>query len=70
MLIPVQLEADGPITEMDDLLLTRHSGLVDNAHEQTHWTEYWLADRCVHRSVHVHLKQGIQMGLAQGDFGG
>ena len=43
---------------MDPALLRRVDGTVDNDNECTTWTEYWLGDELVHRSVHVTLKQG------------
>ena len=42
--------------DMDDSLLVRKDGSVDNDIEYTTWTEYWLDDELVHRSVHVTLK--------------
>lgn len=42
--------------EMDEDLLVKKEGLVDNDIEFTTWTEYWLDDELVHRSVHVTLK--------------
>jgi hypothetical protein len=42
--------------EMDDSLLERKDGSVDNDVEFTTWTEYWLEGELVHRSVHVSLK--------------
>jgi hypothetical protein len=42
--------------EMDDSLLVRKDGSVDNDIEFTTWTEYWLDDELVHRSAHVTLK--------------
>jgi hypothetical protein len=42
--------------EMDDSLLVKKEGSVDNDIEFTTWTEYWLDDELVHRSVHVTLK--------------
>ena len=42
--------------EMDDSLLVKKEGSVDNDIEFTTWTEYWLNDELVHRSVHVTLK--------------
>lgn len=61
-MITVQLEVDGPITQMDEALLERRDGFVDTPKEHTTWVEYWLPgtmDRAVHRSVHVTLKQGL-----------
>ena len=43
--------------EMDDSLLERRSGEVDNDNELTTWTEYWLDGELVHRSAHVTLKK-------------
>lgn len=43
--------------EMDDSLLERRSGEVDNENEFTTWTEYWLDGELVHRSAHVTLKK-------------
>jgi hypothetical protein len=42
--------------EMDEFLLVKKEGSVDNDIEFTTWTEYWLDDELVHRSVHVTLK--------------
>jgi hypothetical protein len=42
--------------EMDESLLVKKEGSVDNDIEFTTWTEYWLDDELVHRSVHVTLK--------------
>ena len=62
MKITVQLTPDAPITEMDESLLVRSEGGVDNENEHTTWVEYRLtsdplAERAVHRSVHVRLKR-------------
>ena len=43
--------------DMDDSLLRRQDGALDNEDEHTTWTEYWLDDELVHRSVHVRLKK-------------
>lgn len=42
---------------MDDSLLVKKEGTIDNENELTVWTEYWLNDELVHRSAHVTLKQ-------------
>lgn len=44
--------------DMDESLLRRVDGEVDNDNERTTWVEYWLGEELVHRSVHVTLKQG------------
>ena len=43
--------------EMDDSLLEKKEGFVDNDEEYTTWVEYWLDGEIVHRSVHVQLKK-------------
>jgi len=43
--------------EMDDSLLEKREGAVDNDNEYTTWVEYWLGEELVHRSAHVNLKQ-------------
>lgn len=43
--------------EMDDSLLSKQEGSLDNEDEYTTWVEYWLADELVHRSVNVTLKK-------------
>ena len=43
--------------EMDESLLEKKEGYVDNDHEYTVWIEYWLDGELVHRSVHVQLKK-------------
>jgi hypothetical protein len=43
--------------EMDDSLLVKQEGSLDNDIETTTWTEYWLDGELVHRSAHVILKQ-------------
>ena len=54
--------------DMDEALLERRDGLVDNDNERTEWVEYWLGDELVHRSVHVTLKQGVEHVLELGSF--
>ena len=41
---------------MDDSLLVKKTGSVDNDIEYTEWVEYYLSDELVHRSAHVTLK--------------
>ena len=43
--------------EMDDSLLEKREGSVDNENELTTWVEYWLEGELVHRSAHVTLKK-------------
>jgi hypothetical protein len=53
---------------MDTSLLEKREGSLDNDNESTTWVEYWLNDEMVHRSAHVHLKQGITALMTQGAF--
>jgi len=43
--------------EMDDSLLVKQEGTVDNDNELTTWTEYWLDGELVHSSAHVTLQK-------------
>ena len=43
--------------DMDDSLLVKKEGVVDNENEYTTWVEYWLDGELVHRSAHVTLKK-------------
>lgn len=43
--------------EMDESLLEKREGNVDNDNEYTTWVEYWLDGELVHRSAHVQLKK-------------
>jgi hypothetical protein len=45
--------------DMDDSLLEKREGLLDNDNERTTWVEYWLGEELVHRSAHVALKQSL-----------
>lgn len=60
-MITVQLEENGPITEMDEALLEKHEGFVDDEIEYTTWVQYRLLgqERIIHRSAHVRLKQSV-----------
>jgi hypothetical protein len=42
---------------MDDSLLVKAEGAIDNEDEYTTWVEYRLHNELVHRSVHVTLKK-------------
>jgi len=53
---------------MDDSLLEKREGSVDNDNENTTWVEYWLADELVHRSAHVRLKKPIVSTSEAGSF--
>ena len=45
--------------EMDDSLLEKREGSVENDTETTSWVEYWLNGEMVHRSVHMALKRSV-----------
>ena len=55
--------------EMDDSLLEKKEGSVDNDIEFTTWTEYWLDDELVHRSAHVTLKTSPFTALEAASLG-
>ena len=42
--------------DMDESLLEKKEGSIDNDNEYTTWVEYWLDEELVHRSAHVTLK--------------
>jgi hypothetical protein len=71
-MINVQLDPDGPITQMDEADLVKRVGSHDDEFESAEWIEYRLrsdhtAARAVHRSVHVTLKKTAT--LASGEIG-
>lgn len=43
--------------EMDDSLLEKREGMIDNDNETTKWVEYWHEGELVHRSVDMALKK-------------
>ena len=51
--------------DMDDSLLEKREGSVDNDNEYTTWIEYWLDGELVHRSAHVTLKQPPSFTLGE-----
>ena len=54
--------------KMDDSLLEKREGSVENDNENTTWVEYWLADELVHRSAHVRLKKAMVSTSEAGSF--
>jgi len=54
--------------DMDDSLLEKREGSVNNDNENTTWVEYWLADELVHRSAHVMLKKPMISISEAGSF--
>ena len=54
--------------EMDDSLLEKREGSVDNDNETTTWVEYWLGEELVHRSAHVRLKKPATLTSSVASF--
>lgn len=44
--------------EMDEVLLEKRTGSDDSVTDVADWVEYWYEGILVHRSVHVHIKEG------------
>jgi len=54
--------------EMDEALLEKREGSVDNDNEYTTWVEYWLDGELVHRSAHVQLKKSVVLSGSTASF--
>jgi len=54
--------------DMDDSLLEKREGVIDNENETTNWIEYWLEGELVHRSVHMVLKKMVSLEGEVGNF--
>ena len=54
--------------EMDESLLEKKEGSIDNDNEYTTWVEYWLDGELVHRSAHVALKQSVTLAAEAASF--
>ena len=54
--------------DMDDSLLEKRDGTVDNDNEFTTWVEYWLNGELVHRSAHVQLKKAVTFSAEAASF--
>ena len=54
--------------DMDESLLEKKEGSVDNDNEYTTWIEYWLEGELVHRSVHVQLKKSVELAVEAASF--
>ena len=54
--------------DMDDSLLEKRDGTVDNDNELTTWVEYWLDGELVHRSAHVTLKKTVTLTSSVASF--
>ena len=47
--------------DMEEELLEKRVGTEETDAEVISWTEYWYNDELVHRSVHMNLKQGLNI---------
>ena len=54
--------------DMDESLLEKREGTVDNENETTSWVEYWLDEELVHRSAHVQLKKTVTLTSSVASF--
>jgi len=56
--------------DMDEALLDKREGVVDNDNERTTWVEYRLPgqNEIIHRSVHVQLKRSVTVESIVGGF--
>lgn len=64
----ITIDRGNGIEMYDEALLTPNHSVIDNDVEHTEVTEYLLDGQIVHRSVHVHLKQGFGVEGALGSF--
>ncbi len=53
---------------MDEALLDKREGTIDNDNETTTWIEYWLGGELVHRSAHVTLKKNVSSAAEAASF--
>ena len=67
-LISITRDGGQTIEHVDESLLEKKTGEIDDDNEHTTWTEYWLDGVKVHRSVHIILKKGPVIGSAAGIF--
>ena len=61
MITTTKTSKENPKGLMDESLLEKKTGIIDNEVERTEWVEYWLEDELVHRSVNMQLKRGVEM---------
>lgn len=61
MITTTKTSKDNPTGLMDESLLEKKTGVIDNEVERTEWIEYWLDGEIVHRSVNMHLKKGVEL---------
>ena len=55
--------------DMEEDLLEKRTGSDDTPSEVSDWIEYWYNGELVHRSVHVHLKEGPVLTSTTAIFG-
>lgn len=53
---------------MDESLLEKREGTVENDNEFTTWVEYWHEGELVHRSAHVQLKKTLVLSAEAASF--
>ena len=53
---------------MDESLLEKSEGVVENDNEFTTWVEYWHEGELVHRSAHVQLKKTLVLSAEAASF--
>ena len=53
---------------MDESLLEKREGVIDNDNELTTWVEYWHEGELVHRSAHVQLKKTLVLSAESASF--
>lgn len=53
---------------MDEAVLEKREGVVDNDNEHTTWIEYWHEGELVHRSAHVKLKKTLVLSAEAASF--
>ena len=54
--------------DLEEHLLEKRTGELDNDNEHTTWVEYWLHDELVHRSANIVLKKMPLMVGTMGSF--
>ena len=53
---------------MDESLLEKREGVIDDDNEFTTWVEYWHEGELVHRSAHVQLKKTLVLSAEAASF--
>ncbi len=55
---------------MDESLLVKTEGVVNDYNEYTTWQEWRLGDEIVKREAQIHLKKGLAFATEAGKVGG